>query len=504
MIYNINDKLPTKRLVVAALQQVIACFVATVLIPQICGIPIAPALVGAGIGTLIYQLFTRGQSPMFISSSGAFVAAIIGALAIGTAPNFTAGINLYWDRTYEISTNRAVTEDPHGTYHVDGDMLILEAGEGEQIAFEIMLDELIYKADLSTPGCLDACWVSEHTVEDGTHFEKDNYFVEGSNYNRVYEPIVRLLDKEEKEWLLEEGRAYDVVIRCYDKNWNYQEVVWEHGNSYSEPEYIEDCVFRTFTLYDVSYWEECDKDGAYVNYPENVKILYAYEWLTSPSLIGVDDQVTIKWSDDNWELVKDSFKKANTYSNNGIKFVKEYGTEYEAKDSTSITWKIDLPKNIAPESMYGSGSFVLVPKEVPKAKSAGILGFQMTYTHESVLGTTKQVTSEMNWEYYMWDVTTEDYKHVLEQTYACDNGPRIQFSFIWRYYLYDESSDSYVVQGYYGVEEEKTVLTSRDGTDRCVFLRTDEGLVYLAAESNASYMKDVADGTLFQVVEAQE
>ena len=90
MLYNINDKLPVKRLIVAALQQVVACFVATVLIPQICGIPIAPAMVGACIGTLIYQLFTRGQSPMFISSSGAFVAAVIGALAIGTAPNFTA------------------------------------------------------------------------------------------------------------------------------------------------------------------------------------------------------------------------------------------------------------------------------------------------------------------------------------------------------------------------------------------------------------------------------
>ena len=90
MLYGINDKLPTKRLIVAALQQVVACFVATVLIPQICGIPIAPAMVGAGLGTLIYQLFTRGQSPMFISSSGAFVAAIIGALAIRTAPNFTA------------------------------------------------------------------------------------------------------------------------------------------------------------------------------------------------------------------------------------------------------------------------------------------------------------------------------------------------------------------------------------------------------------------------------
>lgn len=90
MIYNINDRLPIKRLWVAALQQVIACFVATVLIPQICGLPIAPAMLGAGIGTLIYQLFTRGQSPMFISSSGAFVAAVIGALALGSAPNYTA------------------------------------------------------------------------------------------------------------------------------------------------------------------------------------------------------------------------------------------------------------------------------------------------------------------------------------------------------------------------------------------------------------------------------
>ena len=90
MIYNINDKLPAKRLTVAALQQVIACFVATVLIPQICGVPIAPAMLGAALGTLLYQLFTRGQSPMFISSSGAFVAAVMGALALGAAPNYLA------------------------------------------------------------------------------------------------------------------------------------------------------------------------------------------------------------------------------------------------------------------------------------------------------------------------------------------------------------------------------------------------------------------------------
>jgi len=90
MLYNINDKLPVKRLIVAALQQVVACFVATILIPQICGLPIAPAMLGACIGTLIYQLCTRGQSPMFISSSGAFVAAVIGGLALGAVPNYTA------------------------------------------------------------------------------------------------------------------------------------------------------------------------------------------------------------------------------------------------------------------------------------------------------------------------------------------------------------------------------------------------------------------------------
>lgn len=90
MIYNINDRPPMRRLLVAALQQVIACFVATILIPQICGVPIAPAMLGAAIGTLAYQLLTRGQSPMFISSSGAFVAAVIGALGLGAAPNYFA------------------------------------------------------------------------------------------------------------------------------------------------------------------------------------------------------------------------------------------------------------------------------------------------------------------------------------------------------------------------------------------------------------------------------
>jgi len=47
-------------------------------------------MLGAALGTLLYQLFTKGQSPMFISSSGAFVAAVMGALALGAAPNYLA------------------------------------------------------------------------------------------------------------------------------------------------------------------------------------------------------------------------------------------------------------------------------------------------------------------------------------------------------------------------------------------------------------------------------
>ena len=46
-------------------------------------------MLGAALGTLLYQLITHGQSPMFISSSGAFVAAVMGALALGVAPNYT-------------------------------------------------------------------------------------------------------------------------------------------------------------------------------------------------------------------------------------------------------------------------------------------------------------------------------------------------------------------------------------------------------------------------------
>ena len=84
MIYGVTDK-PKKiqEWILYALQQVLAVFVATVLIANICGTPVDACLIGACLGTLLYQLITKFRSPMFISSCGATVSAVLGALAIG-------------------------------------------------------------------------------------------------------------------------------------------------------------------------------------------------------------------------------------------------------------------------------------------------------------------------------------------------------------------------------------------------------------------------------------
>ena len=83
MIYNVNDKLPFNKLILFSLQIMLACFTATALIAQICGVPLSGAFVGAGMATIVYWLITRQQSPMFISNSGAFVAPVLAALAAG-------------------------------------------------------------------------------------------------------------------------------------------------------------------------------------------------------------------------------------------------------------------------------------------------------------------------------------------------------------------------------------------------------------------------------------
>lgn len=92
MIYGVSDSPKTvKEWILYALQQVLAVFVATVLIANICGTPVDACLIGACMGTLLYQLITKFRSPMFISSCGATVSAVIGALAIGeTGQNYLA------------------------------------------------------------------------------------------------------------------------------------------------------------------------------------------------------------------------------------------------------------------------------------------------------------------------------------------------------------------------------------------------------------------------------
>ena len=69
-----------KEWVLYAVQMLMAVFVATILISNICGTPVDAGLLGACLGTLTYQLITKFKSPVFISNSGATVSAIIGAL----------------------------------------------------------------------------------------------------------------------------------------------------------------------------------------------------------------------------------------------------------------------------------------------------------------------------------------------------------------------------------------------------------------------------------------
>ena len=83
MIYNVNDKLPFGKLISFSVQLMLSVFVATVLIANICGVAVSGALVGAGLSTICYLLITGFKSPMFISNSGAFVAPVMAALALG-------------------------------------------------------------------------------------------------------------------------------------------------------------------------------------------------------------------------------------------------------------------------------------------------------------------------------------------------------------------------------------------------------------------------------------
>ncbi len=87
LYYDIQDKPKFPQLVVYAVQQLLAIMAATLVVPLIIGNGMQPsaALFGAGMGTLIYQLFTRGKSPVFLGSSFAFIGSMSAAFAGGVS-----------------------------------------------------------------------------------------------------------------------------------------------------------------------------------------------------------------------------------------------------------------------------------------------------------------------------------------------------------------------------------------------------------------------------------
>ena len=83
LVYNVSDKPKFNQLIVFAFQQVLAIMAATIAVPMIIGngMSTAAALFGAGVGTLVYVLFTQRKSPVFLGSSFAFIGSMSAAFA---------------------------------------------------------------------------------------------------------------------------------------------------------------------------------------------------------------------------------------------------------------------------------------------------------------------------------------------------------------------------------------------------------------------------------------
>ncbi len=92
LIYNVKDKPKFNQMLVFAFQQLLAIMAATIAVPAIVGngMTASAALFGAGVGTLIYQLFTKFRSPVFLGSSFAFIGSMLAAFA-GAASNAALG-----------------------------------------------------------------------------------------------------------------------------------------------------------------------------------------------------------------------------------------------------------------------------------------------------------------------------------------------------------------------------------------------------------------------------
>ena len=97
LIYGIKDKPKFGQIVLFAIQQLLAIMAATIAVPAVVNtatgsdMTASAALFGAGVGTIVYLLFTKSGSPVFLGSSFAFLGSMFSAfggaasMAIGYA-----------------------------------------------------------------------------------------------------------------------------------------------------------------------------------------------------------------------------------------------------------------------------------------------------------------------------------------------------------------------------------------------------------------------------------
>lgn len=87
-----TQELSASRKTIVGVQFLFVAFGSTVLVPLLVGLDPATALFTAGIGTFIFHLVTKGQVPIFLGSSFAFIAPIISASQQWGMPGTIAGI----------------------------------------------------------------------------------------------------------------------------------------------------------------------------------------------------------------------------------------------------------------------------------------------------------------------------------------------------------------------------------------------------------------------------
>ncbi len=91
LIYDVEDRPSFGKVLLFALQQLLAILAATIAVPSVVGngMSQSAALFGAGVGTITYLLFTKFKSPVFLGSSFAFIGSM--SAAFGGAASMAMG-----------------------------------------------------------------------------------------------------------------------------------------------------------------------------------------------------------------------------------------------------------------------------------------------------------------------------------------------------------------------------------------------------------------------------